>query len=95
MKLLEGVMGRTDLAEQPGCRSVIKLSLAKQVMASGLREGELPGSGNSWAKDPLEEMSVQGTESRPEQPALAEAQRGKGMNLGQGQLERWAGPGQS
>lgn len=43
-------------------------------MASGPREGEHPSNGNSWAKGPLEEMSVQGTESRPGQPALAKAQ---------------------
>lgn len=64
-------------------------------MASGPRKGEHPGSGNFWAKGPLEEMSVQGTESRPEQPTLAEAQSVRGMNLGEGQLERWAKLGHS
>lgn len=54
-----------------------------------------PGSGNSWAKGPLEEMSIQGTESRPEQSALAETQSVKGIRLGQSQLERWAEPGHS
>ena len=60
-------------------------------MASEPEGGERPGSGNSWAKGPLERMSVQGTESRPEQPALAEAQSVKGTHLGQNQSGRWAG----
>lgn len=64
-----------------------------------------PGSGcRAWGREhpdrgllgkgPLEQMSVQGTESWPEQSALAKPQM-RGVNLGQGHLERWAGPGHS
>lgn len=54
--------------------------------------------GTLGAKGPLGEVSssVQGTESRPEQPALAGPQRVRGMNLGRGcwRDEQELGPAQ-